>query len=89
MAEAQAVDRVHRIGQTREVEVVRYCVKDSIEEVSQSFPYFFYPRYQTCCFVVYGDPGLAFPRNILFLDDLCHAESHTHASMFNGFNRTS
>jgi hypothetical protein len=35
MAEAQAVDRVHRIGQTREVEVIRYCVKDSIEEVSR------------------------------------------------------
>lgn len=35
MAEAQAVDRVHRIGQTREVQVIRYCVKDSIEEVSR------------------------------------------------------
>lgn len=35
MAEAQAVDRVHRIGQTREVEIIRYCVKDSIEEVSR------------------------------------------------------
>lgn len=31
MAEAQAVDRVHRIGQTRQVE----CVKDCIEEVSR------------------------------------------------------
>ncbi len=33
MAEAQAVDRVHRIGQTREVNITRYCVKGSIEEV--------------------------------------------------------
>ena len=33
MAEAQAVDRVHRIGQTREVNITRYCVKESIEEV--------------------------------------------------------
>ncbi|KAG8164282.1 hypothetical protein KVR01_006200 [Diaporthe batatas] len=32
MAEAQAVDRVHRIGQTKEVAIIRYCVKDSIEE---------------------------------------------------------
>lgn len=36
MAEAQAVDRVHRIGQKKDVEIIRYCVKDSIEEVSQS-----------------------------------------------------
>jgi hypothetical protein len=36
MAEAQAVDRVHRIGQTREVKVTRYCVQSSIEEVSFS-----------------------------------------------------
>lgn len=34
MAEAQAVDRVHRIGQTKEVAITRYCVNDSIEEVS-------------------------------------------------------
>ncbi|KAK7731901.1 hypothetical protein SLS63_005199 [Diaporthe eres] len=32
MAEAQAVDRVHRIGQTKEVAITRYCVNDSIEE---------------------------------------------------------
>ncbi|KAB8270460.1 SNF2 family N-terminal domain-containing protein [Aspergillus minisclerotigenes] len=32
MAESQAVDRVHRIGQKQDVEVVRYVVKDSIEE---------------------------------------------------------
>ncbi|KAH8897616.1 hypothetical protein GQ53DRAFT_712073 [Thozetella sp. PMI_491] len=31
MAEAQAVDRVHRIGQTRAVNVIRYCVRDSVE----------------------------------------------------------
>ncbi|KAH7148333.1 SNF2 family N-terminal domain-containing protein [Dactylonectria macrodidyma] len=31
MAEAQAVDRVHRIGQQQDVDVVRYIVNDSIE----------------------------------------------------------
>lgn len=36
MAEAQAVDRVHRIGQQQDVEVVRYIVDDSIESVSPS-----------------------------------------------------
>ena len=35
MAEAQAVDRVHRIGQTRGVAVTRYIMDDSIEMVSQ------------------------------------------------------
>ena len=30
--EAQAIDRAHRIGQTKEVEVVRLLVHDSIEE---------------------------------------------------------
>lgn len=69
MAEAQAVDRVHRIGQTREVEVVRYCVKDSIEEVRQSFPNFFYIWYLLCCFVVYGDPRLTFTRLISLLNE--------------------
>jgi SNF2 family DNA or RNA helicase len=34
MAEAQAVDRVHRIGQTRDVVITRYIVDDSIESVS-------------------------------------------------------
>jgi hypothetical protein len=34
MAEEQALDRVHRLGQTREVIVIRYIVRDSIEEVS-------------------------------------------------------
>lgn len=33
MAEAQAINRIHRIGQEREVEVVRYIVNDSIEPV--------------------------------------------------------
>jgi hypothetical protein len=33
MAEAQAVDRVHRIGQSREVVVTRYLVANSIEDV--------------------------------------------------------
>ncbi|KAL4458507.1 hypothetical protein ABPG75_013372 [Micractinium tetrahymenae] len=30
--EEQAMDRVHRLGQTRDVHIFRYCVKDSIEE---------------------------------------------------------
>ena len=34
MAEAQAVDRVHRIGQTQEVVITRYIVPKSIETVS-------------------------------------------------------
>ena len=34
MAEQQALDRVHRIGQKREVVATRYIVKDSIEEVN-------------------------------------------------------
>jgi uncharacterized membrane protein len=33
MAEAQAIDRVHRIGQTREVTVTRYIVSNTIETV--------------------------------------------------------
>jgi hypothetical protein len=36
MAEAQAVDRVHRIGQTRDVLVTRYIMSDSIETVSHN-----------------------------------------------------
>ncbi|SPO07053.1 related to helicase-like transcription factor protein [Cephalotrichum gorgonifer] len=31
MVEAQAVDRVHRIGQQRDVSITRYLIKDSIE----------------------------------------------------------
>jgi SWI/SNF-related matrix-associated actin-dependent regulator of chromatin subfamily A3 len=34
MAEEQALDRVYRLGQTREVLAIRYITKDSIEEVS-------------------------------------------------------
>ena len=33
MAEAQAVDRVHRIGQTRDVTVTRYIASNTIETV--------------------------------------------------------
>ena len=36
MAEEQAIDRVHRMGQGREVVATRYIVKDSIEEVEDS-----------------------------------------------------
>jgi hypothetical protein len=38
MAEAQAVDRVHRIGQSREVLTTRYITRDSIETVSRLEP---------------------------------------------------
>ena len=30
--ENQAIDRVHRIGQERDVNVIRFCVKDTIED---------------------------------------------------------
>ena len=36
MMEEQAASRVHRLGQTREVTVNHYIVKDSVEEVSSS-----------------------------------------------------
>jgi hypothetical protein len=36
MAEAQAIDRIHRIGQQQGVKVVRYIVSESIESVSTS-----------------------------------------------------
>lgn len=35
MAEAQAVDRVYRIGQQREVFITRYIVPKSIETVRE------------------------------------------------------
>ncbi|KAI2626051.1 SNF2 family N-terminal domain-containing protein [Hypomontagnella submonticulosa] len=35
MVEAQAVDRVHRIGQTQEVKVIRYIVPNSVEAYVQ------------------------------------------------------
>lgn len=34
MIEAQALDRVHRIGQTRDVVTTRYIIRNSIETVS-------------------------------------------------------
>ena len=33
MLEEQALDRVHRIGQTKPVTTIRYIIKDSFEEV--------------------------------------------------------
>lgn len=39
MVEAQAVDRVYRIGQMQEVTVIRYIVPDSVETVSAFFYY--------------------------------------------------
>ena len=33
MVEAQAIDRIHRMGQLQDVEVVRYIVTNSIETV--------------------------------------------------------
>ena len=38
MLEEQALDRVHRIGQTRDVMTIRYIVNDSIETVRPFFP---------------------------------------------------
>lgn len=35
MLEEQALDRVYRIGQTKEVKTVRYIVSGTLEEVSQ------------------------------------------------------
>ncbi|KAM0817856.1 putative RING-type domain-containing protein [Seiridium cardinale] len=35
MAEAQAIDRIHRIGQEQDVEVIRYIVNASIEKYVQ------------------------------------------------------
>jgi SNF2 family DNA or RNA helicase len=35
MAEAQAVDRIYRIGQKREVFITRYIVPNSIETVKR------------------------------------------------------
>ena len=34
MLEEQALDRIHRIGQTKPVTTIRYIIKDSFEEVS-------------------------------------------------------
>ena len=34
MVEAQAIDRVHRMGQTRDIFVTKYIVKNSIETVN-------------------------------------------------------
>lgn len=34
MAEEKALDRIHRLGQTKDVVTVRYIINDSFEEVS-------------------------------------------------------
>ena len=39
MVEEQALDRVYRIGQKRNVKMIRYIVKDSIEEVSKNMAF--------------------------------------------------
>lgn len=36
MVEAQAVDRVHRIGQEREVVITRYIMRNSVETVGSA-----------------------------------------------------
>lgn len=43
MAEEQAIDRVHRMGQVHEVIATRYIVQESIEEVCRV--YFFQLTY--------------------------------------------
>lgn len=42
MVEAQAVDRVHRMGQTKDVVITRYLIKNSIEFVSACFIHTFH-----------------------------------------------
>lgn len=37
MAEAQAIDRIHRIGQLRQVVATRYITRNSIETVCSQF----------------------------------------------------
>lgn len=52
MVEAQAVDRVHRIGQSREVLTTRYITRDSIETVGRPEPAQrarLYLVFRTCC----------------------------------------
>lgn len=39
MVEEQALDRVYRIGQTKEVTTVRYIVNHTLEEVHQHWPH--------------------------------------------------
>lgn len=50
MVEDQALDRVHRIGQTKEVTTVRYIVRNTLEQVPQ-------PRYPA---LVLGTKDLTF-----------------------------
>lgn len=39
--EDQALARIHRIGQTKEVTTVRFIVRDSFEEVRRNFTSYF------------------------------------------------
>lgn len=50
MVEAQALDRVHRIGQHRDVTITRYIVKDSIELVRSYSPIWRYPLAESLFF---------------------------------------
>jgi hypothetical protein len=47
MAEAQAVDRVHRIGQVRPVSITRYIVPESIETVRTSIIWVVFQTFST------------------------------------------
>ena len=38
--EEQALGRIHRIGQDKEVTTIRFCIRDSFEEVMSIFPVF-------------------------------------------------
>lgn len=40
MVEEQALCRVHRVGQRREVTTIRYLIRDSFEEVTAIFNFF-------------------------------------------------
>lgn len=53
MAEEQALDRVHRIGQTRPVIAIRYILSDSVEEVRAPSIPLVNTRELICCYTQY------------------------------------